>query len=155
VSITFGVISVPTNIETAKRVSLELIARFDPEDVDAIEDGFDSLAANGFQVPQNIPQHAFHIPPEIWSYSQTVAIFVGGIFAGAVKDVLKGRLAKLLERLLEKHQPLTKTERDEILGAIDVEAKKLKIPDEHRKRLESDFKKVLILDQDAAHKTAG
>jgi hypothetical protein len=151
----FRRILVTTNMETGKRVSLELVAIFCPNDVDAVEDGFDSLAASGFQVPKNIPQHAFHIPPEVWSYSQTVAIFVGGIFAGAVKDVLKGRLAKLLERLLEKDQPLTKTESEELLGAIDVEAEKLKIPDEHRKRLESDFKKVLILDRDAANKTAG
>jgi hypothetical protein len=135
--------SMPNDMTTAKEVSLFLVENVVPDEVDAVEDGFDSLAKNGFRVPKDIPQHAFHIPPEVWSYSQSVAVFVGGIFAGAAKDVLKDRLAKLLERWLKRNPPLKSEEQEELLRAVDEEAKDLAIPDEHRKRLEDDFKRVL------------
>jgi hypothetical protein len=133
----------PDEMKMAKQVSISLVTRIDPENVDAVEDGFESLSANGFKVPGTVPLHAFHIPPEVWSYAQSVAVFVGGIFAGAVKDILKARLAKLLERLLNKGESLTKQEGEELLTAVDSEGAKLGVPEEHRKRLKSDFRKVL------------
>jgi hypothetical protein len=144
----------PSDMSTAKRVSLFLVAEIDPNDVDAVEDGFDNLAASGFLIPKNIPQHAFQIPPEVWAYSQTIAVFVGGIFAGAIKDVLKDRLAKLLEQLLEPDKPLKGDEQEELIRAVDTEGKILGIPDQHRKRLKDDFKRVLKLDQDRLGKSS-
>ena len=145
----------PHDMNTAKRVSLLLIGELDSNDVDAVEDGFDSLAASGFRVPKNIPQHAFQIPPEVWSYSQTIAVFVGGIFAGAIKDVLKDRVAKLLERLLERDRPLNRDEGEELIRAVESEGKALGIPDRHRKRLEDDFKVVLKMDRNTPGERAG
>ena len=136
------------DMKTAKQVAVLLISEIDPDDVDAVEDGFDSLAANDFKVPDSIPQHAFHIPPEVWSYSQSVAVFIGGIFAGAIKDVLKARLAKLLTRLLEKRHPLTEQEGEELVKAVDTEGTKLSLPKEHRDRLKGDLGKVLKDEQD-------
>jgi hypothetical protein len=145
----------PSDMNTAKQVSLFLVGEIDPNNVDAVEDGFDNLAASGFRVPTNIPQHAFQIPPEVWSYSQTIAVFVGGIFAGAIKDVLKDRLAKLMERLLERERPLNRDEGAELIRALDSEGKLLGIPDQHRKRLKEDFKRVLKMDRDSLGSTAG
>jgi hypothetical protein len=143
-----------SDLSTAKRVSLFLVAEIDPSDLDAVEDGFDNLAASGFQVPKAIPQHAFQIPPEVWAYSQTIAVFVGGIFAGAVKDVLKDHLAKLMEHLLERDKPLNADEGEELIRAVDTEGKMLGIPDQHRKRLKDDFKRVLKLDRDSLGKSS-
>jgi hypothetical protein len=144
----------PSDLSTAKKVSLYLVAEIVPTDVDAVEDGFDNLAGSGFQVPKSVPQHAFQIPPEVWAYSQTVAVFVGGIFAGAVKDVLKDSLAKLMERLLERDKPLSADEGEELIRAVDTEGKVLGIPEQHRKRLKNDFKHVLKLDHDRLGKSS-
>src|ERR1700687_1065024 len=113
----------PTDIATAKQISLLLVTELDSNEVDSVEDGFDNLAASGFRIPNDIPQHAFHIPPEVWSYSQSIAVFVGGVFAGAIKDVLKERLAKLLERLLEHDHALKTEEQEELVRAVDTEGK--------------------------------
>jgi hypothetical protein len=143
----------PDEMKLARQVTISLVTRIDPEDVDAVEDGFESLAANGFKVPATVPLHAFHIPPEVWSYAQSAAVFVGGIFAGALKDMLKARLAKLLERLLDKGESLTKQECQELLAAVESEGAKLSVPEEHRKRLKKDFEKVLESEEDQAVST--
>lgn len=127
---------------TAKQVSLAIIQRVSPDEADMIEEGFDSLEQDGFKVPKRVPEHAFQIPPEVWSYAQTVAVFVGGIFAGAVKDVLKDRLAKILSRLLRTDDRPSDTEIAEVIKAVDTEGKRLHIPEKHRERLKRDLRGV-------------
>lgn len=126
----------------AKQVSLAIIHRVSPDEMDMIEEGFDVLEKDGFKVPNEVPEHAFQIPPEVWSYAQTVAVFVGGIFAGAVKDVLKERLAKVLSRLLRTDDRPSDSEIADVIKAVDTEGKRLHIPEKHRERLKRDLRVV-------------
>jgi hypothetical protein len=128
---------------TAKQVSLAIIQKVSPDDTDMIEEGFDSLEKGGFEVPDKVPEHAFQIPPEVWSYAQTVAVFVGGIFAGAIKDVLKERLAKILSHLLRTDDRPSDAEIADVIRAVDTEGKRLHIPEKHRERLKRDLRVIL------------
>jgi|HubBroStandDraft_6_1064221.scaffolds.fasta_scaffold36000_1 hypothetical protein len=135
----------PANPDTgvAKAIAIQLTRDFCPESLDSVEEGFDSLAAAGFKVPRSVPQHAFHIPPETWSYAQSLAVFVGGICAGAVKDVLKAQLAKTLEKFLGHPTVVNEKEAESLIHAIDKQCKALRIPQEHREKLEDDFRRLL------------
>ncbi len=128
---------------TAKKVSLAIIQTVSPDEADMIEEGFDRLEKGGFYVPDKVPEHAFQIPPEVWSYAQTVAVFVGGIFAGAIKDVLKERLAKILSRLLRTDDRPSDAEIADVIKAVDTDGKRLHIPEKHRERLKRDLRVVL------------
>ena len=126
----------------AKQVTIELTRELAPESTEAVEEGFDDLAKAGFRVPSSVRQHAFHIPPETWTYAQSLAVFVGGIFADAAKDVLKKKLAQTLSKLLKKGQRVEKEEREAVVKAAEVEGKRRRIPEAHRKRLASDLHKL-------------
>jgi|ERR1700719_2173790 len=123
----------------AKDITVRLVQQLSPSEVEAIEDGFDGLVAVDFKPPATVPEHAFHIPPEVWSYAQTIGTFVGGIIAGAAKDVIKDRLAKLILRLDKPSDSLTDAEIDELVAAVEPEGKSLGIPRSHRKRLQEDL----------------
>ena len=130
------------DLTEAKEVAIELTKQLAPESTEAVEEGFDGLAEAEFRVPSSVPQHAFHIPPETWTYAQSLAVFVGGIFADAAKDVLKKKLAQILSKLLKRREKVEKEEREVIIKAAETEGKRLRIPKEHRQRLASDLQKL-------------
>src|SRR6267378_7346832 len=98
--------------QTGKAVAEALVSRLQPGSEDIVEDGYDTLAANKFQVPPAVSEHAFEIPPEVWSYTLSICTFVGGMFLDAAKDVVKKRLSKYLEDFLGKKQPLDRDQQD-------------------------------------------
>lgn len=128
--------------ENGKAVARTLVLRLQPGAEDVVEDGYDALAANKFQVPAGVSEHAFQIPPEVWSYTLSICTFVGGLFVDAAKDVVKKRLSKYLEDFLGKKKPLDREQQDELLKFVETEGAKLRIPAAHRKQLKSDLRRL-------------
>jgi hypothetical protein len=128
--------------QNGKTVAEALVSRLQPGTEDVVEDGYDTLAANKFQVPEGVSEHAFQIPPEVWSYTLSICTFVGGIFADAAKDVVKKRLSKYLEDFLNKKKPLDRDQQEELLKFVETQGSKLRIPSSHRKKLEGDLRRL-------------
>jgi hypothetical protein len=128
--------------QNGKAIAEALVSRLQPGTEDVVQDGYDTLAANKFQVPAGVSEHAFQIPPEVWSYTLSICTFVGGLFLDAAKDAAKKRLSKYLEELLGKKKPPNREQQDELLKFVETKGSKLRIPAAHRKKLQSDLRRL-------------
>src|ERR1700681_1794150 len=92
--------------EKAKAVALTFCAALRPGEDDIVDDGFELLASRGYSVSLEVPEHAFQISAEAWTYTLSLCTLVGGVFAASVRDVATKRLSDLLTRATMPANPL-------------------------------------------------
>lgn len=127
----------------AKEIAVQLTQRLAPDDTDALEDGFDLLAANHFQLPETDPRHRFDVPQEVISYGLVIAVFIGQVFQEAAKDMVKEKLAQLLGKWLTQKQQIDSTEKAQLVAGIAKEIEKSKLPVNEKVRLQNDISRLL------------
>ncbi len=140
-----------TDEQLSKKISLYIVQQVCPDDLDQLEDSFELLQKNRFQLKGMSDIHGFDVAHEAIPYVISIGTLVGTIFMNATKGAIEKEISQYLrDWWFQKRKKPTETENEALISFVDQYAGKLNLSEEQKNKMKQDLINVLQSSPDSS-----